>query len=166
MFHLQSAILPCTAFFLRSFAPTPVQPGCFSYNGFLELSYSGPLKGRSPSVDISGNAIRKRTAVKLTPFNPLTGIVAAMLIGGCASHPLPAAELAASEASIAHAVAAGAAELAPRELRLAREKLALTRLLLAARDHEPARWLAEQAAVDAELAAVKASAAKATRGWR
>jgi hypothetical protein len=104
--------------------------------------------------------------VKLTPFNPLTGIAAAMLLAGCASHPLPAAELAASEASIAHAVAAGAAELAPRELGLAREKLALIGLSLAARDHEPARWLAEQAAVDAELAAVKASAAKALRGSR
>jgi Domain of unknown function (DUF4398) len=43
----------------------------------------------------------------------------------------------------------------------AQEKLGLTSRWIAARDYEPARWLAEQAQVDAELAEMKASAVKA-----
>jgi hypothetical protein len=51
--------------------------------------------------------------------------------------------------------------LAPADLDLAREKLALARRWTQAKDYRPARWLAEQAKVDAEVAEVRASSARA-----
>ena len=81
---------------------------------------------------------------------------------GCASQPMAASDVAAAERAIAQAARSGAAERAPREMRLAQEKMALTRRWLAAGDPVPAHWLAQQAQVDAELAAVKAARA-ATR---
>ena len=80
---------------------------------------------------------------------------------GCASAPLH--ELMAGERAIAQAQAAGAAEHAPAELALAQEKLALGKRWIAAHDYEPAKWLAEQARVDAELAAMRAASAVALR---
>ena len=77
---------------------------------------------------------------------------------GCATAPVD--ELRASYASVALAVDAGAAELAPAELARAREKIGLAERWIAAEDYAPARWLAEQARVDAELAALKARAAR------
>jgi hypothetical protein len=70
--------------------------------------------------------------------------------------PLPSAQIASSEAAFGAALEAGAARTAPREIALAREKLTLTRRWIEARDYKPARWLAEQAQVDAELASMKA----------
>jgi hypothetical protein len=78
---------------------------------------------------------------------------------GCATHPIPTVQMAASQAAIAGALDAGAAELAPRELKSAQDKMELTKRWIAAKDYQPARWLAEQAQVDAELAAIKARAA-------
>lgn len=87
--------------------------------------------------------------------------VAAVLAAGCASNPYPREQLAGAEAALAGAIVAGAAEHASRELESAQEKLALSKRWIAAKDYEPARWLAEQAQVDAELAAVKAAHATA-----
>jgi len=86
---------------------------------------------------------------------------AAAWLAGCAVQAFPADQLAASEAAIARAERAGAAQLAPAELENAREKLRLTRRWVEARDYAPARWLAEQALVDAELAEAKSMAARA-----
>jgi hypothetical protein len=66
-----------------------------------------------------------------------------------------------SRAAIARAVDEGAEQLAPHELALAREKIALSDRWMAAHDYKPAEWLVEQAGVDAELATVKAAAARA-----
>lgn len=87
-------------------------------------------------------------------------LLAAGSVAGCALHPLPDVQLAVSEAAIVRALEAGAATHAPRELSLATEKLQLSRRWIASRDYEPARWLAEQAEVDAELAAMKAITAR------
>jgi hypothetical protein len=65
------------------------------------------------------------------------------------------------ERAIAQAAAAGAAEHAPAELALAQEKLALGKRWIAAHDYAPAKWLVEQAQVDAELAGMKAASAVA-----
>ena len=75
---------------------------------------------------------------------------------GCASQTVPAGDVAAADRAIARAVKSGADQWAPKDLLLAREKMALTRRLLAAGDPTPARWLAQQAQVDAELATAKA----------
>jgi len=90
----------------------------------------------------------------------LTAAAIALLAGGCAVQALPTAEIASSEAAISAALKAGAAESAPHEMALARDKLELTRRWIEARDYKPARWLAEQAQVDAELASMKAMGAR------
>jgi hypothetical protein len=89
-------------------------------------------------------------------------ILIALATVGCAGSP-PIEQLASSERAIAAAVAEGADALAPRDLHLARLKLDLSRRWLAAGDHEPAKWLAEQAQIDAELAGLKAAAAKSAQ---
>jgi hypothetical protein len=88
-------------------------------------------------------------------------MIAAGFAMGCTMSSAPRPELALSEAAVAMARQAGAAEAAPLELRLAEEKLRLGKRWIAAGDHKPARWLVEQAQVDAELAAMKAMSARA-----
>lgn len=88
--------------------------------------------------------------------------VAAMMLAGialvamsaCASQPdRPEAELARAEASIELAERAGAVEYGASELATAREKLANARAAAERGDRELAKRQAEEAAVDAELAA-------------
>jgi hypothetical protein len=86
---------------------------------------------------------------------------AAVMMAGCAIDPYPAEQLAAAEAAIAEARGAGAQELAPGEWRRAQEKMQLGKRWIAAKDFKPALWLVEQAAVDAELATMKAMSARA-----
>jgi hypothetical protein len=90
-------------------------------------------------------------------------LLVSALCAGCAGFDsAPAtAEFARSERALADADEAGAAALAPAELALARQKLALARRWVAANDYKPARWLIEQACVDAELARAKAISARA-----
>ncbi|HEX7720237.1 MAG TPA: DUF4398 domain-containing protein [Woeseiaceae bacterium] len=87
---------------------------------------------------------------------PATAVLAvAMLVvaGGCASTPdRPAGELATAEAVIAQAQQSGAAEHSPAELAAAQNKLAEAKLAAERDDMVAARRLAEQAALDAELA--------------
>ena len=85
-------------------------------------------------------------------------------LAGCATAPHQ--ELATSERAIASAVAAGAADLAAGDLDLAQTKMDLARRWMRAEDYEPARWLAQQALVDAELAAAKAVSATRNPGLR
>ena len=88
-------------------------------------------------------------------------ILTAFLASACATHRAPVFAIAASQESIAAAQAAGADRLAPGEIGLARRKLALTERWMKVRDYDPARWLAEQAEVDAELARARSAAASA-----
>jgi hypothetical protein len=90
-------------------------------------------------------------------------LLAALILAGCTAYPVPTQQLASSEAAIAVAFEAGAAELAPVDLESAQEKVKLARRWIAANDYQPARWLVEQGQVDAELAAMKATSAKALR---
>jgi len=85
-------------------------------------------------------------------------LAAALALGGCASAPLE--ELAQARATVTAATQAGNASA---ELARATEKLALARRWVDAKDHGPARWLVEQAQVDAELALAKAAAEEARR---
>lgn len=87
--------------------------------------------------------------------------LAALLAAGCAAHPAPIDELAVSESAILAALDAGAARHAAAELKSAQEKVDLGKRWIAARDHQPATWLIEQARVDAELARMKALSARA-----
>jgi acyl-CoA synthetase (AMP-forming)/AMP-acid ligase II len=87
----------------------------------------------------------------------------AALMLGCASVPAPTEQIALSKAAVANAVSAGAPEFAAPDISSAQDKLARANLAMVAEDYESARWLAEHAQVDAELAAAKARSAKAQK---
>jgi len=59
-------------------------------------------------------------------------------------------------ASLSRAAGAGAAERAPRELAMAREKAALAQRYLASGEDRIGQWLLEHARADADLVATKA----------
>ena len=90
----------------------------------------------------------------------LAAVTVLLFAAGCAVQGPPTAEIESSQAALRRAIQAGAAQAAPDEIALAREKLELMHRWMQARDYKPARWLAEQAQVDAELASIKAMAAK------
>jgi uncharacterized protein DUF4398 len=106
------------------------------------------------------HAVMPASISRRPPLKAILSAVAA-LAAGCAINPAPNAQLAASARTIDLAIASEALERAPKELGSAQEKLGLAGRWIAARDHEPARWLAEQAQVDAELARMKAASLKA-----
>ena len=98
--------------------------------------------------------------------NPLNqAFFAAILVAlsACTSpQKAPAtADVAVSRNAVENAVSAGAADLAPAEINLAREKMMRANAALAAKDYTLARDLATQAQADAKLAQSKANSAKA-----
>lgn len=88
-------------------------------------------------------------------------ILATALLAGCAS--LPAEEMARASAAIDTASAAVPAGSDVAEMGRAQTKLALSKRWVDAKDYGPARWLAEQAEVDAELALVRVATREAQR---
>ncbi len=96
------------------------------------------------------------------PAQAATALAAALFLLGCASTaPVPTTELALSAAAINTAVTAGAPELAPAEMRSARDKLERAKAAVTAEDNTLARRLAEQSLAEAQLAAAKAQSSKA-----
>jgi len=97
-------------------------------------------------------------------YRTVSGIgLAAVIVAGCASVPAPTEQIAVSKAAVANAVGAGGPEFAPAEMRTAQDKLDRADQAMAAKDYERARWLAEEAQVDAQLAVTKARSAKAQK---
>jgi uncharacterized lipoprotein YmbA len=90
-------------------------------------------------------------------------LAGAVWLSGCASTPPPTAQLAVAASAIAHATAAGAAEAAPVEMGQARDKLTRANTALAAKDNDTALALAQQAALDAQLAEAKGEAARSRK---
>jgi len=93
-------------------------------------------------------------------------VVGILAIGGCAatrttSEPAPVADLALGRAAIADAVAAGATEYAPAILIRARDELDHASVAAAEGRHRDARRFAQDAEVDAQLAATTARARQA-----
>src|SRR5205814_1141943 len=86
---------------------------------------------------------------------------ALVFVTACASGPVPTQEIALSESAVAHAVSADAPELAPLEMRMARDKLDRARRAMDAQNYGLARSLAEESQVDAQLAETKARSSKA-----
>jgi hypothetical protein len=89
--------------------------------------------------------------------------VAAVLVAGCASIPAPTEQIAVSKAAVGSATSAGGNEFAPVQLQSALEKLNAAERAMAEEENLKARQLAEQAQVDAQLAAATARAAKAQK---
>ena len=88
------------------------------------------------------------------------GLACLIGLAGCASAP-PTVAISNAEIAIRKADTVGAAQHAPLELHVAREKLDSASQALEEGESEVARRLAEQALVDAELAEAKTRAAKA-----
>lgn len=91
----------------------------------------------------------------------LTALAAA--VAGCATVPAPTEQLAVSRAAVADAVGAGGGEYASTDLRNAQVKLERADRAMGAQDYALARSLAEEAEVDARLAATTARSVKAQR---
>lgn len=88
-------------------------------------------------------------------------LAVAAIAAGCASAPIPEAQLALGRGAINEAMTAGATESAPLELQQARDKMARADAAVGAKNYEQAARLAEEAEVDARLAAAKARTAQA-----
>lgn len=90
-------------------------------------------------------------------------ISVAIFMAGCASTPAPTEQMAVSRAAVNNASSAGGSEFAPLQLKSAMEKMNAAERAMAAEDYVLARQLAEQAQVDAQLAAAVARSAKAQK---
>ena len=91
-------------------------------------------------------------------------ILLVLCIPGCATPSPPKEDVKRVERAIADALDAGAAEHAPSELALARDKLSLARSLIEkGADRQAIGWLLEQSQVDAELAAARSIRVSLTR---
>ncbi|MDO8704272.1 MAG: DUF4398 domain-containing protein [Sulfuricaulis sp.] len=88
---------------------------------------------------------------------------AAVAIAGCASIPPPTEQIAVSKVAVSNATIAGGNEFASADMRAAQDKLDRAIQAMTAEDYKNARLLAEQAQVDAQLAAAKARSAKAQK---
>lgn len=93
----------------------------------------------------------------------LASLAMASLIAGCASVPPPTEQLAVSKAALNSATSAGGNEYAPISLRSAVLKMDAAERAMTQQEYLQARQLAEQAQVDAQLAAATARAAKAQK---
>jgi hypothetical protein len=91
-----------------------------------------------------------------TPRKRLLGASLLLALGACASGPPPDDEIAAAEVALTEANDAGALERAPAPLALARDKFERAQSAAAAGENTEAARLAEQALVDAQLAAAEA----------
>jgi hypothetical protein len=103
--------------------------------------------------------------IKYSPGLARAATVAALLaLTACASsQKAPAtADVAVSKNAVENAVSAGAADLAPEEVNMARAKMLAANQALAAKDYARARDLAAAAQADAKLAQSKSTSAKAT----
>ena len=89
--------------------------------------------------------------------------VAALMSTSASGSRAPTEQMAVARAAVADAVSAGGAEFAPGALVVAQEKLDRGAAAMAARQYDDARRLAEEAEVDARLAAVIARSAKTQR---
>lgn len=90
-------------------------------------------------------------------------MVSALFLIGCASIPPPTGQMAVSKSALANAMSAGGSEYAAVEMKSAQDKLDRANRAMEKKEFEDARWLAEQAQVDARLAEKKAHSAKAQK---
>jgi hypothetical protein len=110
------------------------------------------------------DAMNRQACRTDAPRRPVyVAVAAVLLLGACANTPTANARLAVARAALNDARGADAAEFAPLQLKSAAEKIDAAERAVATKDHELARRLAEQAEVDARLAAAMARSAKTQR---
>ncbi|MDY0747537.1 DUF4398 domain-containing protein [Paucibacter sp. R3-3] len=84
-------------------------------------------------------------------------------LAGCATTPMPTTELIVADAAVKNASTSTNSANAPAELQLAVSKLALARQAEADKDYERAKWLAEEAQVDAQAADMHAQSTQSRK---
>jgi len=90
-------------------------------------------------------------------------VAAVALMAGCASTSAPTEQMAVSKAAVSNAMSAGGNQFAPLQFKSALEKMDAAEKAMAEKNYELALRLAEQAEVDAKLAAEMARSAKAQK---
>lgn len=90
-------------------------------------------------------------------------VAAAFLLAACSSVSPPIEQMAVSRAAVNTASNAGATEFAPVLLKSAMDKMAAAELAMTRKEYVKAGELAEQAQVDAQLAAASSRSAKAQK---
>lgn len=114
-----------------------------------------------------GKKMLKKFRIFIFKAQPLrragASLGAALFVVGCATVPPPIEQVAISKAAVNNASSAGGNEFAPVELKSAMEKVAEAERAMATKDYLRARYLAEQAQVDAQLAGAMARSAKAQK---
>jgi Domain of unknown function (DUF4398) len=89
--------------------------------------------------------------------------VAALMLSACAGLPVPTEQMAVSKLAVSNAASAGSNEFAPLPLKSAMDKMDTAERAMTAEDYLLARRLAEQAQVDAQLAAATSRSVKAQK---
>lgn len=107
--------------------------------------------------------LTSRSSRRTIRFGLPAAIAAAALLAACASIPPPTDQVALGATAIARAAAAGGNELAPADMRTARDKLQRANVAMTVKDYPQALALAQQVQVDARLAEARAEAGKATK---
>lgn len=96
-----------------------------------------------------------------------TTVAAIVFMAGCAntppSMPAPTEQMAVSRAALNNASSTGGSEFAPIQYKSAMEKMEAAERALGEKNYTRARLLAEEAQVDADLAAAAARSAKAKK---
>lgn len=105
---------------------------------------------------------RYLSSKQLFPKVSLT-ITAAILLSACSGMVPPTEQMAVSKVSVSNASSAGGNEFAPLQLKAAMDKMDAADRAMATEDYKQAKQLAEQAQVDAKLAAATARSVKAQR---
>lgn len=102
---------------------------------------------------------------KSNPMMQRIGVAAAavLFMAGCASTSAPTEQMAVSRAAVSNAMSAGGNQYAPVQTRSALQKMESAERAMADKDYELALRLAEQAEIDAKLAAEMARSAKAQK---
>lgn len=114
-------------------------------------------------------AARRLDTLRVIPKASLAGlyILPAVsllaILSACAGTPAPTEQMAVSSAALGRAGSAGAMEMAPVEMQMAREKLDKAKLAMTKEDFDEARQLAQQAQVDAQLAEAKSRSGTARK---
>jgi len=93
----------------------------------------------------------------------LTAFTAFTLMACATKIPAPTQEIALSRAAIEAATRAGAAELAPAELNIARQKQAMADTAMSQEEYDRALLLSNEVQVDARLAEAKARSNRASK---
>jgi len=91
-------------------------------------------------------------------------LVSILALSGCADKvPPPTQQVTMATQAISQAESSGAFDLAPLELKSAREKLTQAKLAMEQEKNDQARRLADEAIIDANLAEAKARSAKSQK---